>query len=133
MSARELLQKAAERIESLTSKEEDITKYAQQLEEANNLLAAEIGLIKTAFKMVEYQMESGYETYEEALEKAASFESEHGPRTLTVLDKQASGAPIALPQVMGKAANTPDYIDKSSMSAEEKLFNSMLRILHTEE
>ena len=124
MSARELLQKAAERIERLTGERDELVDIAQQFEDSHQLLVDELGLVKTAFKMIEYQLSPGFDTYDEALEKAAEYEQDHGVNTLSVFTKQASEMPAA--PTLGKAANSPTQVNFTNMSAEKKMLSSML-------
>jgi hypothetical protein len=129
--ARELLKQAAERIEEQAQHIRELEAKLEQYDNANVELAYEVDLAKKAFALVEYGIEPGYDSYNEALEKAASFEEQHGSGALS-LNKQASVVVHREQPSLGKAAASPT-VGKNSNSAEQRLLEDTLSIVNQEE
>lgn len=131
-NAKELLKQASDRIEEQAHEINDLKTQLTETDEANMGLAFELDLVKKAFALVEYGIEPGFDTYSEALEKAASFEEQHGTGAMS-LNKEASAISVHRQSPsLGKAASAPGS-SQSSNDAETNFLNGMISIVNQEE
>lgn len=124
--AQELLEKSAARIDELFNR---CNELEQQLGESRNTgeqAVAEVEVMKVAMSLVEANQTAPYESWDEMMNKAASY-----------MQKQAGEEPVVLKSnfikvpSMGKVANRPSL--RSGSTANERFVNSTARIFYNEE